>query len=451
MRSFLIAFLEGFLVWAGSELLLSALLFLIYFAVIRRMEDPLDRFSSLCVSFGAVLILPWVPMPAVSEPIFRSLVTGVAGSLHGTWGLIDTNWGSWASQSAEWCALGLLPAAYLSVLGLRGRLIHRSLQSLRATSARGVRDFSLSSLPVMIHGEALPPLTIGVTDPRILISRQTLESLTPLELKLLVEHEEEHVRRGDGFANLFRIFLRELLFFSPFVWVLARKLEEEMEICVDRAVLFRNQHLSRGEISLERVYGSLLVKVADLSGYAAMSDQGATATVTVGTHFTDAGDSGLKRRLLCMKKKSKHWNERPVRSRIKSRALNGLALGLFLVSGTLGVSLFGNQAYSSSNRLEFLSDAPATRVVLTESDFSSASLSKCSQSCVLSLRLKPAAQKAFSQYTRENLGKKLSIVAGGRVISSPVIKAEITGQALEVTGGLPEAEARQIISRIGMR
>jgi beta-lactamase regulating signal transducer with metallopeptidase domain len=417
-------FLEQFLCWVATETLLSGILFLNYYFLIRRLRNPIDRFNFLSISFVALLFLPWVPTPAISEPFFRNLISDVTTSLQNTGAF---GHGDWISHLLSLLVLAVLPFTYFSVLTIRSIRIFNSLCRVNKITRSANENDSLSEFPVIIHGYDLPPMTIGVNKPKILISRTTYQSLSQSELDLVLQHEEEHIRRGDGLSNFLRILVREILFFSPFIWILAQKLEEEMEISVDAALIFRSSHSARA-------YGTLLLRMADLC-------QLSKNVSVLGTFLSH---SAIKRRLLSMK----HITYG------RSKFLNGLALGVFMLLGTLGSSLFGAHAYSYSNRLEFYLvkttdiGEPHGKPILGEYDFTSASVSDCEKMCVLSLHLTPSAQKVFSELTAEHIGKKIAIAVDGKVISSPVIKSAITGQDLQITADLSKQEAQKIVERI---
>src|SRR3954468_22218731 len=52
----------------------------------------------------------------------------------------------------------------------------------------------------------------------------------------------------------------------------------------------------------------------------------------------------------------------------------------------------------------------------------------------------------FSNATRENIGKKLAVVSGGKVLMAPVINTEISGGTLMISGNLSTQEAQELAS-----
>lgn len=424
----MIHFLELFLNWAAAEILLSALLFFSYHLWIKRFSNPLDRFAFLSLSFAAILILPWLPVPVVSESFIKNLIIGATISLQDE---SQAGHSSWISAYLSLFIPAIIPFSYLLVLSIRGVGIFRSLQKLTQISNFGTLVNLDSQYPVVLHDSPIPPMTTGILKPKILLSKITFQSLSKSELRLVIQHEEEHIRRADGLSNLLRILVKEVIFFSPFIWNLARKFEEEMELSVDTAVLSQNENLTR-------TYGNLLLKVFD-------SYERETREQIISPIGAYLSNSFIKRRILSMKQLSNG----------RSKFLSGVALALFMTFGTLGLSLFGTQAYSSSkrhgNNIEFyiLDQAaePHGKPVLTDSDFSSAS-SDCQEACTLSLQLKSQAQKNFAELSARKIGKKLAIVIEGKVVSSPTIKDKIKGPGLQITADLSKEEAQKIVNNI---
>ena len=85
-------FLERFLNWVAIETLLSGILFFTYYLFIRQFRNSLDRFSFLSISFAAILLLPWTPIPVISEPILKLLFLEAATLFQGQITLGYENW-----------------------------------------------------------------------------------------------------------------------------------------------------------------------------------------------------------------------------------------------------------------------------------------------------------------------------------------------------------------------
>jgi preprotein translocase subunit SecD len=66
----------------------------------------------------------------------------------------------------------------------------------------------------------------------------------------------------------------------------------------------------------------------------------------------------------------------------------------------------------------------------------------------IALTFTPEGAKTFAEITRKNVRRKLAMLADGKMLSAPVIQAEIAGGKAVVTGSLTMAKARQIADRI---
>jgi preprotein translocase subunit SecD len=66
----------------------------------------------------------------------------------------------------------------------------------------------------------------------------------------------------------------------------------------------------------------------------------------------------------------------------------------------------------------------------------------------IEVELSQAAREQFTQITKENINKRLAIVMDGNLYSAPVIKSEISGGKLQISGSFTEAEARDLATKI---
>ena len=429
----MIQFLEGLLNWMAAEIMLSGLLFICYHFWIRGFSSPFDRFNFLSLSFGSLLFLPWVPAPVISEPFIKNLIIGATFALQGNTSLEHINW---VRNTLVATVPVLIPLAYFSLLSIRCIRLFNAFKRVTQIADSGTPIETHSIFPVILHQLSFPPMTIGLWKPKILISKKVYDALSGSEIDMIIQHEEEHIRRLDGLANLVRIVVREILFFSPFIWNLSKNFEEEMEISVDMAVLAQNGMSAKA-------YGGLLVTVSESSLPEGNS-------IPIAAYLSN---SSIARRLRSMKQLPKD----------RSKVLSGLAMGLFMGFGTVGVSVFGTQAYSASNKVEFYLmgnstgtiESPRGKALLVDSDFSSAVIqSDCPDKngkCSISLHLLPESQKRFSALSARNIGKKIGIVVNEKLVSSPVLKSAITSSDLQITAAFSKDEAMELVKKIGSR
>lgn len=66
----------------------------------------------------------------------------------------------------------------------------------------------------------------------------------------------------------------------------------------------------------------------------------------------------------------------------------------------------------------------------------------------IQIRLAETARQRFAQASKRNIGKRIAIIAGGRILSAPVVQSEIPGGELTLTGGFTLEETRAIAERM---
>ena len=81
------------------------------------------------------------------------------------------------------------------------------------------------------------PATIGFIKPVILIPLASINRLSEDQLEAIILHELSHIKRNDYLINLFISLIETILFFNPFVVLLARIIKRERENCCDDFVI----------------------------------------------------------------------------------------------------------------------------------------------------------------------------------------------------------------------
>jgi beta-lactamase regulating signal transducer with metallopeptidase domain len=112
------------------------------------------------------------------------------------------------------------------------------------------------------------PATLGFVRPKIVIPFELLNSLHRNELRLVLQHELQHVRRHDVLWDRLASIITALHWFNPLGWWALRCLRDEREAACDAGVL----HCATAEMRQE--YGHLILK---LTAIAAKPTQCATA------------------------------------------------------------------------------------------------------------------------------------------------------------------------------
>ncbi len=67
---------------------------------------------------------------------------------------------------------------------------------------------------------------------------------------------------------------------------------------------------------------------------------------------------------------------------------------------------------------------------------------------MIEIQLGDKGTEKFAKATRDNIGKRLAIIADGELLSAPIIQSEITGGRMNISGSFIVEEARHIIAKI---
>lgn len=81
------------------------------------------------------------------------------------------------------------------------------------------------------------PATIGFLKPVILIPFASINQLSVPQLEAIILHELSHIKRNDYLINLFISIIETILFFNPFIVLLAKVIKRERENCCDDLVI----------------------------------------------------------------------------------------------------------------------------------------------------------------------------------------------------------------------
>src|SRR6266566_3449389 len=74
---------------------------------------------------------------------------------------------------------------------------------------------------------------LGWVRPVVLLPAKALTGLSEEQIAMIIAHELAHIRRLDGFVNLFQIGVETLLFYHPAVWWVSQRIRTEREHCCD--------------------------------------------------------------------------------------------------------------------------------------------------------------------------------------------------------------------------
>lgn len=197
------------------------------------------RFILWAAGFSALLCMPFLPffshaVASSSAPAAAATAAPAADA----WFQLSLNWSF--ALAALWAAASLGRAIDLVAHSLHLRRLWRTATPLPFADPR------LAGLPAL-QGRRAPqlcttaeldrPSVIGFFAPRILIPGWLLGRLTPGELRQIVLHESEHLRRRDDWTNLLQKLCLVLFPLNPALWFIERRLCREREMACDEGVV----------------------------------------------------------------------------------------------------------------------------------------------------------------------------------------------------------------------
>jgi hypothetical protein len=149
-----------------------------------------------------------------------------------------------AGAPLHWAPLAVLAAGLSYAVVDRLRLAAKTSRVLAAHGARRVRveepvgclarEFGVERRARVLIGLAPnPAFTAGLLRPRIYVSAELQQALTPAELRAVFRHELYHLVRRDPLRFATLRFASKTLFWLPLVGLLAEELMEDAEIMAD--------------------------------------------------------------------------------------------------------------------------------------------------------------------------------------------------------------------------
>ncbi|MEP7231934.1 MAG: M56 family metallopeptidase [Ginsengibacter sp.] len=121
-------------------------------------------------------------------------------------------------------------------------IANRRLQSppfeLQHFASKVATQLNISKkISVWISHHVDVPATIGFLKPVILIPFASINNLSSHQLEAIILHELSHIKRNDYVINLFISVIETILFFNPFILLLAKVIKRERENCCDDFVI----------------------------------------------------------------------------------------------------------------------------------------------------------------------------------------------------------------------
>ena len=208
------------------------------------------RYMTACLALGLCVLTFMITMTQLGQqirPLERTAET-IATQMKASETMETTN----SAQSAEAMTLdvaGLVAIAWIvGVLLMSAHLIIQWRTTVRLRTGADVaidsswqtlfdqlkEQLGLSAgIRLLGSGIAETPMVLGWIRPVVLVPAAAFTNLTSEELKLVLLHELNHIRRMDHLINLLQSTAECLLFFHPVTWWLSNQIRNERELCCD--------------------------------------------------------------------------------------------------------------------------------------------------------------------------------------------------------------------------
>ncbi|HTB96808.1 MAG TPA: M56 family metallopeptidase [Terracidiphilus sp.] len=193
-----------------------------------------QRFAVWFAGFGVLAALPFLPALALRFAINSTATsTGLGTASPHAWLELDLHWS--LLIAALWLAASTYRAADLLFHAVRIRTLWHSASLVDAPAELTLaasRQFDVCSTQLLDR-----PSVIGFFAPRILIPHWLVARLTSGELRQIVLHEAEHLRRRDDWTNLLQKLCLVVFPLNPALWWIDRRLAKEREMACDEGVV----------------------------------------------------------------------------------------------------------------------------------------------------------------------------------------------------------------------
>jgi len=198
--------------------------------------SAMHRFAVWMAGFVVAVGLPWLPLMHFGSGRVESGEAG-AGSAGGPLLELDERWV--LAIIALWIGAAALRATDLALHAMRLRRMWKAAQPVEVSEAlRNALKAVRGGRVAICTTEMLDrPSVIGFWAPRILIPAWLMARLSAGELKQVVLHEAEHLRRGDDWTNLAQKLALVAFPLSPALVWMEHRLCLEREMACDEGVV----------------------------------------------------------------------------------------------------------------------------------------------------------------------------------------------------------------------
>jgi Zn-dependent protease with chaperone function len=235
-------------VWEGA--LLAGLVW-----VVLRLLPGLSAAARSVIWLNVFILMALLHLVPWFSPLFEG--AGAPGHALAAHSLrLDPRWS--LVIGAAWVVLSLVRAGQLAAGALHLRRLGR--RAVPVEVGPEIRPFLIHKdrvVELCTSTEVARPSVLGFFRPRILVPPALVERLTAAELKQVVLHEMEHLRRGDDWTNLIQKLGLVLFPLNPaLAWV-------EQRLCAERELACDDRVLSAG--SGRKAYALCLARLAEYS------------------------------------------------------------------------------------------------------------------------------------------------------------------------------------------
>jgi hypothetical protein len=233
-------------IWQGAAV---ALVLFVSLRLAPRVSAA-HRFSAWIAGFGAVAALPFVS-GAAHWLAAAGAVPAASGAATRAWFEFDDRW------ALGIAALWLVASAYrLGELVFHVGRLRRLWKMATPVVADGLAArMKLGRVEICTTEDLNRPSVVGFFAPRILLPEWLYARLNPQELKQVVMHEVEHLRRHDDWTNLIQKCVLVLFPLNPALAWIERRLCLEREMACDEGVVRETQ--------APRAYAACLASLAE--------------------------------------------------------------------------------------------------------------------------------------------------------------------------------------------
>ena len=172
---------------------------------------------------------------------------------------VSAAWSVWLA--CAWAVLSLTRAVQLVAGAVRLRRIARSAVPVAPMAASAALRLGDRDVELCLSDEVGRPSVVGFLRPRILLPPALFAALTPEELRHVVLHEMEHLRRHDDWTNLLQKLALVVLPLHPALFWVERRLCAERELACDDGVLRAGSVLRTA--AARKAYAACLVSLAE--------------------------------------------------------------------------------------------------------------------------------------------------------------------------------------------